>query len=452
MKILLIGRREGYRTMLSENLKKSGLEILECDDLTLAQKELTIRELDLVICCMPFPGGDSLFSVVSTIKSYAGEIEIIIIDHHIELHIAMQLAHAGVYCCFNRPFCLDQLKETINQLRAPGTGLPPRKKARAGSDAQTGNRYVRGNSEIAQKMYQQIDLIAPTRFNVIVTGETGTGKESVARRIAMLSEASEPFVTVDCGCLSKELAVSELFGHEKGSFTGATEKKTGAFESANNGTLFLDEIANLEYEVQGFLLRAIQEKTIRRLGSTQEIAVNTRLIVATNESLLNAVKSGKFREDLYHRLNEFEIIVPPLRTRPSDIPVFVRHFISEINTELNKNVRMPDEYTLTKLARYNWPGNIRELKNAIRRACLFCRDGMAIDLSTLPNHITEYDPLMQFPGQIPASVTIRTARSVTVDDIKTALSVTRNNKSQAARFLGIDRKTLYNRLQDELNS
>lgn len=305
--------------------------------------------------------------------------------------------------------------------------------------------YVRGVSEVAGEMYHQIDLVGPTSFSVIIYGETGTGKEAVAHRVARSGDVSgkAPYIPVDCGCLSKELALSELFGHEKGSFTGALSQKTGAFELANNGTLFLDEIGNLDYEVQGYLLRAIQERKIRRLGGSQEISINTRIIVASNENLAEAVQKGKFREDLYHRLNEFEIIVPPLRSRPEDLPLFIDYFITDTNLELDKMIKVPDPTALDLMQKYHWPGNIRELRNVVRRACLLTPDGCAISAKELPEEITKYAAVAAacYTQALPVK-----ARDITISKIKEALKTVNYNKTKAAKLLGIDRKTLYNKL------
>jgi len=273
----------------------------------------------------------------------------------------------------------------------------------------------------------------------------------VAREVAKSQSESAPYIAVDCGCLSKELALSELFGHEKGSFTGAVARKIGAFELASNGTLFLDEIGNLDYEVQGYLLRAIQERKIHRVGGTEDIPVTPRIIVASNESLSAAVKNGKFREDLYHRLNEFEIIVPPLRSRQDDLDLFIEQFLAETNSELGKNVNAPDEVALSALLNYNWPGNIRELKNVIRRACLLCPDHTAISVDCLPEEMLHSESEQRWKEETEDQMSLRNKkpRDISLKEIQEALKISNYNKSKAAHYLGIDRKTLYNRLKTE---
>ncbi len=233
--------------------------------------------------------------------------------------------------------------------------------------------YLRGVGDCTKEMYRQIELVAPTDYSVVLYGESGTGKEVIARTIHELSSRKDkPFVAVDCGTLSKELASSELFGYVKGSFTGAATDKEGNFEIANGGTLFLDEVANLSYDIQASLLRAIQEKKIRRVGGDKEIPTDVRIIVASNENLQTAYLNGKFREDLYHRFNEFSIIIPPLRERKEDISVFANHFLAHCNAELGKNITGFDKDVIDLFMQYEWPGNLREMRNVIRKAALLC--------------------------------------------------------------------------------
>ncbi|ODS86028.1 MAG: hypothetical protein ABS46_01530 [Cytophagaceae bacterium SCN 52-12] len=446
MKILLIGSPYGYMKVLSVKMRNEGYEVEEANSLPDAQFNLKAQKPEVAICCLPWSKEDRYMTIIAALREASPGTDLIIIDSHIELNVAVDLLHAGVFSCFNYPFIMEQLFSTLSDLgqrrAAPlphSPGLPP--------DLE----FVKGTSYAAKKMFHHIDLVAPTNFNVVIYGETGTGKEVVARLIARQSGTDNPFVAVDCGCLSKELALSELFGHEKGSFTGAMAKKTGAFETAHNGTLFLDEISNLDYEVQGFLLRAIQEKKIRRVGSTTDLPVRTRLIVATNKDLGEMVEKGQFREDLYHRINEFQIVVPPLRSRIEDLYTFLAHFLTETNRELKKNVLMPAEATFASLFQYSWPGNLRELKNVVRRACLLCATGTAIQGDLLPGYITKSSPEKTAANCELQHKAGRTARSITLKDIQDVLIQTNYNKSETARVLGIDRKTLYNRLRNVIS-
>ena len=305
--------------------------------------------------------------------------------------------------------------------------------------------------------------MAPTNFSVIIYGESGSGKEVIARQIHQKSNrAQKPFVAIDCGALSRELAGSELFGHEKGSFTGAIAKKTGSLELANTGTIFLDEIGNLSYDIQVSLLRVVQERKIRRVGGTKDIDIDVRIIIASNEKLWNLARAGKFREDLYHRFNEFSIDVPPLRERKQDIMLFATHFLQLTNTELGKNVQGFDSEVTEVLENYIWYGNLRELKNVIKRATLLT-EGSWIGVRSLPFEIANFSKL-QFDSmtegllQLPNIVAVQTEQTMS-SKLKTAnidaehavileaLKKAGYNKSKAARLLNIDRKTLYNKMK-----
>lgn len=452
MKVLMIGNDRNYLGFLSKKLSESDISTRECDTLDEASPIPGAAPFEAIICCLPLLSKSCPFEVVKQLKQLANGAPVIFISDNIQLHTAMELMREGLYSCFNRPFPLEQLIDTLLQLKGKQTEKDEVAVLEKKSNDRiviAKHRYVKGLSAVANKMYRQIDLVGPTSFSVIIYGATGTGKESVARQVALTQNASAPYIAVDCGCLSKELALSELFGHEKGSFTGAVARKIGAFELAHNGTLFLDEIGNLDYEVQGFLLRAIQERTIHRIGGTEDIPVHTRIIVASNENLSAAVKSGKFREDLFHRLNEFEIVVPALRERQEDLPLFIEQFLSETNIELNKNVGAPDDKAFKALLHYSWPGNIRELKNVIRRACLLCPDHTPINTDCLPSEIlnAEQETLWKEEAEDLMSLRQKKPRDITLKEIEEALKVSNYNKSKAANYLGIDRKTLYNRLK-----
>jgi len=290
-------------------------------------------------------------------------------------------------------------------------------------------------------MYSYIDLVAPTQLAVMIMGESGTGKEHVAQMIHRRSARSAgPYVAVDCGSLSMELAPSELFGHKKGSFTSAIENKTGFFSAASGGTLFLDEVGNLPYGVQMQMLRALQEKKIRPVGTSSDIEVDVRIVTATNEDLEKAIGEGRFREDLYHRLNEFMIKVPPLRNCAEDISVYADHFREEANRELDRKVKSLSPEALERLQRYSWPGNLRELRNVIRRAVLFST-GDSITLDSLP-FLSE----KKKEAEVDTDVSLSAEPGKEKEKIIRALEKVNGNKTKAARLLQIDRKTLYNKI------
>ncbi len=266
----------------------------------------------------------------------------------------------------------------------------------------------------------------------------------MARRFHQLSERkNKPFVSIDCGALSKELAASEMFGHLKGSFTGAIQDKVGQFEAANGGTLFLDEIGNLSYEIQVQLLRALQERRIRRIGSNKDIEVDVRIIAATNEDLQEAVKKGRFREDLSHRLNEFSIKVPSLRDRGDDILMFSRYFLDLANSELNRSVKSMDDRVTKAFLRYSWPGNLREMRNVTRRAVLLSKEDIVKIESLPPELVNEPSRPDDQSANDLKSMAEKTERAVIID----MLQQVNYNKSKAAKLLNIDRKTLYNKMK-----
>lgn len=278
-------------------------------------------------------------------------------------------------------------------------------------------------------------------MSVLINGASGTGKEYVAHRIHELSKRNgKPFIAIDCGSIPKDLAASEFFGHVKGSFTGALTDKAGAFEEANGGTLFLDEIGNLSYEVQIQLLRALQERRIRRIGSTKEIEVDVRLICATNENLKEGIAKGTFREDLYHRINEFTLRMPDLKERREDILLFANFFLDQANRELERNLTGFDAAASEALQRYPWPGNLRQLKNVVKRATLLAQGNFITPLELgedilNPPAETNDTPFSLHNGEQEKQRILH------------ALQRTGNNKSKAAQLLGIDRKTLYNKMK-----
>jgi two-component system response regulator HydG len=297
---------------------------------------------------------------------------------------------------------------------------------------------MEGISKVSKRLKEMIALVAPTTLSVLITGESGTGKENIARSIHALSNcAHKPFVAVDCGAIPKELVASEFFGHVKGSFTGAISDKIGHFEAANGGTLFLDEIGNLSYDTQIQLLRTLQERIIKPVGSNREIQVNVRIISATNESLQVKKEQGTFREDLYHRLNEFIIEVPSLRERQDDILLFAQHFLDLSNSDLKKSVEGFEPDVEAIFMSYAWPGNLREMKNVVKRATLLAKR-KTISLNEIPSEIIEQKNEDRF----------RLFNEKNEDElIRNVLETVGYNKSKAARLLKIDRKTLYNKLK-----
>lgn len=460
MSILLIGEQR-FADHLQTTLSNHKLEALSTVCLKHAADLLKENFYKVIICAMPY-GNYANEDLLIYLKTWAPDSNIIFVADDIRVSKAIDLVKKGLYSCVKKPFLIEDLIHQIKEaVKMSETEPEITKKETVKIPNSIFNGYVKGVSKPAQMMQEQIKLVAPTNFNVIIYGETGTGKESVAERLVAFRGDDSPFVAVDCGCLSRELAASELFGHEKGAFTGANNSKKGAFEQAHNGTLFLDEIGNLDYEVQTYLLRAIQERKIKKVGGDKEINIKVRIVVASNENLTEKVRKGEFREDLYHRLNEFEIVIPPLRERTEDLELFIKHFIREVNLDLNKNILGVDNEAFEILLSYDWPGNIRELKNTIRRACLLTTNDRYISKTVFtseilhqnkqPKYLQEFSE--EYEGdEIPVSAKSnnylkKLLEKAELDQIMEVLRKVNYNKTKAASLLDIDRKTLYNKLK-----
>jgi two-component system response regulator HydG len=400
------------------------------------------QKFDLVLLDYRLPdmSGDD---VLAELKAQSPQVPVVIMTSFVDIRTAVKSIKAGAFEYITKPVNPDELLMLIQQ--ALKTSSSPATK----TSTPTKSTFVRGNSEASEQLHKYIALVAPTDMSVIIEGESGTGKEYVARSIHQQGKRSaKPFVAVDCGALSKDLAASELFGHVKGAFTGATHDKRGQFEAASGGTLFLDEVGNLSYDVQVKLLRAIQERIIQPVGGNAEIKIDVRIITATNDDLLDKVSKGQFREDLYHRLNEFKLKVPAVRERLSDIDDFIQYFIGNANEELGKNVVGLTKEVSDIFYQYDWPGNLRELKNVIKRAVLLTPNDR-IEKEALPIEMLER---LGGDGQTMATPVSRYDLKAIQENqerelIVKTLEEVRYNKSKAARLLNIDRKTLYLKME-----
>nr|WP_299486682.1 sigma-54 dependent transcriptional regulator [uncultured Allomuricauda sp.] len=438
-KILIIEDDTAFCQMLQKFLTRNGYDVSFCFNLKEAKKNLDNTFFDLVLSDVRLPEGDGI-ALLSKVKANSPQTHVILMTGFAEIKTAVSAIKKGAFDYVSKPFTPESILQVIARaLNTDSTGVDPRKpkKDQALIKSHFTKRIV-GSSTASKTMQQYVELVAPTNMSVLLTGESGTGKEVTARTIHERSERrNQRFIAVDCGAIPKELATSEFFGHVKGSFTGAIEDKIGHFEAANEGTLFLDEIGNLSYDNQVQLLRAIQERKIKRVGSTQEILVDVRIISATNENLIEAVTLGNFREDLYHRLNEFSIEIPSLKDREEDLMLFVDFFLERANTELNKSVFHLSEEVIQLLKTYHWPGNLRELKNIIKRAVLFT-DGDTMDLKSLPQTL-HADSKERESANF-------SKHEFEKDRILKALKLTNFNKSKAAKLLQMTRKTLYNKI------
>lgn len=434
--ILIIDDDPAFCLMLATFLEKQGFGAGKVYSAKESLTELKKNSYDLVLTDLRLPDLSGI-DVLKEIKNQYPETPVILMTGYGEIKTAVQAIKLGAYEYVSKPVNPDEILMMVNSALANGN-------AKSGSNNASFN-YLKGKSKVSEQLEKHVSLVAPTNMSVLITGESGTGKEYIAHKIHQQSTRSNgPFIALDCGALTEELAASELFGHVKGSFTGAVHDKTGQFELAHGGTLFLDEIGNLSYEVQIKLLRALQEKSIKKVGGRKDASVDVRIIAASNEDLREAVKHRGFREDLYHRLNEFSLEVPALRDRGEDIDLFADFFLDRSNLELNKEISGFSDSVKSVFHSYSWPGNIREMKNIIKRAVLLSH-GELIEEDQLPNElIHEPTTLNQKPGTGDLkSQTESQEREI----ILATLTKTRYNKSKAAEILKIDRKTLYNKMK-----
>ena len=434
--ILIVEDDLTFSTMLKTWLGKKGFNIDTASTCAKARKTLSTDKFDLVLSDLRLPDQDGI-QLLSWLRKNDIYTPFIIMTSYAEIHSAVEAMKQGASDFVAKPIQPDELLKKIKEAINPPTAEEEITEKSAPETAPS--NYLEGESEAAHQLYNYVALVAPTQMSVLINGASGTGKEYVAHRIHQLSKRSDkPFVALDCGSIPKDLAASEFFGHVKGSFTGALSDKTGAFEEANGGTLFLDEIGNLSYEVQVQLLRALQERRIRKIGSSKEIEVDVRLVSATNENLTEAIAKGNFREDLYHRINEFTLKIPDLKDRPEDILLFANFFLDQANRELGRNLIGFDAEASQALQNYSWPGNLRQMRNVVKRATLLA-SGDLIGIKDL------CDELLNTPHE-ESPLTLHSEKDE-MQRILNALKQTNNNKSKAAIILGIDRKTLYNKMK-----
>ncbi|MGL5015154.1 MAG: sigma-54-dependent transcriptional regulator [Bacteroidales bacterium] len=431
-KILIVEDDTSFLIMLEKWCIKNNYDCSTATECSKAKSLLSSEEFSLILTDLRLPDGDGI-DLLSWMREEKIDTPVILMTSYAEIQSAVASIKMGAYDFLEKPVSPTILKEKIESALSLCKSM---------SDVNSKvvlNNEVEGLSTIVRNMYKDIELVAPTNISVLITGESGTGKEHAARRVHESSKrSSSPFIAVDCGAIPKELAASELFGHIKGSFTGALENKVGVFEEANGGTIFFDEIGNLPYEVQIQLLRALQEKKVRAVGSNREMSVDIRVVSATNENLEEAIKRGEFREDLYHRINEFTITTPPLRDRGEDILLYAKFFIQQANIELERSIVGLSPQAESRILSYNWPGNLRELRNVIRRAALFATGGKIQD-----THLS-----IENGDKTPEATYVAPLRNENEKElIEQALEKSGGNKSLAARLLKIDRKTLYNKLK-----
>ncbi|HMG83016.1 MAG TPA: sigma-54 dependent transcriptional regulator [Ferruginibacter sp.] len=465
-RILVIDDDADMCVLLDRFLTKNGYEVDTAHSGTKGIEKFKDQKFDAVLCDFRLGDKKDGKDILLEIKSINPQTIVLIITGYSDIKTAVDVIKLGAYDYITKPLIPDEVLNVLSKalnnipsataasLKETGQSSSKTKESRSAVN----NEFMVGTAGATKELYKQIDIVAPTNFSIILYGESGTGKEVIAKTIhEKSSRSNKPFIAMDCGTLSKELAGSELFGHMKGSFTGALTDKEGHFELANGGTLFLDEVANLSAEIQASLLRVIQERKFKRVGGVKEMDVDVRIIVASNENLQEAYRKGKFREDLYHRFNEFSINLPPLRQRKNDIPLFAEFFLSRTQNELNKSLDGFEDEIMDMFINYSWPGNLREFRNVVRRSVLLTDSGK-ISTATLPWEITNataeaaYEPQKTAgTAAAPKDATVDlkdTASKAEYEAIMNVLKEVNFNKTKAAELLKIDRKTLYNKIKN----
>ncbi len=475
-RILIIDDDVDMCQLLCNFLKRKGYDAQAASSGKKGLEELKTNHYDILLCDYRLGDMDGK-QVLEQVKSISPSLPVIMVTGYSDIKMAVEIMRLGAFDYITKPLMPEELLKVIQKAleEEPKKAVPvvetkstktDTAKPKKGLDVD--DNIMLGKDKKMTQVFKDIEMVAPTDYSVIIYGESGTGKEVIAKIIHQNSKRkNKPFLAVDCGTLSRELAASELFGHIKGSFTGAIADKVGFFEAANGGTIFLDEIANLPLDVQMVLLRVIQERKFKKVGDSKDIHTDVRIIVASNENLQEAYKAGKFREDLYHRFNEFSISIPPLRMRKDDIPAFAHFFLDKVSAELGKTFEGFEDEVLQLFQNYGWPGNLREFRNVIRRASLLTSGGK-INSNALAWEILGSLPAMPEKSSRPASSATASTEAETEMEIaeaepydlknaasdaeyKTILNALKQvkfNKVKAAKLLNIDRKTLYNKLKN----
>ncbi len=468
-KVLIIDDDLDLCTLLGRFLSKNGFEIDMAHSGAKGIAKFSEKKFDAVICDYRLGDMEGI-KVLTAVRQANPAVKVVMITGYSDIKTAVEVIKLGAFDYIVKPLIPDEVLSVLNKVyQQPSGAKSISTESPAGSTKKKepfkinyhNDEFMIGSSPATKALYEQINIVAETNYSVILYGESGTGKEVIAKTIHDLSSRQgKPFVAMDCGTLSKELSGSELFGHVKGAFTGALQDKVGHFELADGGTLFLDEVSNLSLDVQATLLRVIQERKFKRVGGNKETNVDVRIIVASNENLQDAYRKGKFREDLYHRFNEFSINLPPLRNRKNDILAFAEFFLEKTKRELDKEVIGFEDNVLQTFLQYSWPGNLREFRNVVRRAVLLTPAGEKINSSSLPWEINngesmatddiDVKPSIQLSTQTPKKeLDLKDAASkAEYETIMAVLQQVNFNKKKAAEVLNIDRKTLYNKIKN----
>jgi DNA-binding NtrC family response regulator len=450
-RVLIVDDDRDISSLLSTLMNQEGLTNLTAHDGETALRMVPVARPDMLLVDVKMPGIDGL-TVLKRVKETDPNLPVVLITAYAEIAASVMAMRAGAFDYLAKPF---DHPEVVRVVRAALAERERRHRSMAEEIAADNSlRVMMGPSDAVTHIIREVNRVAHSAFSVIIQGETGSGKELVARAICQLSGRAEaPFIPLDCGAIPETLIESELFGYQKGAFTGASAAKAGLFEAAHGGTLFLDEIANLPLGAQAKLLRVLQEKAVLRLGATRPVKIDVRLLTASNQELQGLVASGQMREDLFFRLNEFTITIPPLRDRKDDIPYLAKRFMDLTNKELQKKVRRFSEYCLEALLSYNWPGNVRQLRSVIRRAVLLADDMITerhLDIKRAPVPGLAFTPKIEGTPWDELSLREIVHRSVVTVEREVLVQVlkhTQGNKAKAARLLHIDYKTIYTKLK-----
>lgn len=444
-KVLIVDDDKLIRNMLCELLELNGFSYTEASCGTDAIKIFRDNRPDAVLLDLKLPGMDGI-ETMKELMLIDKDIPVIFVTGMADIETAIETIKLGAYDFIIKPPKIDRLIFTLK--RAVDKLEMTRSLKKLDSAVEASLEWMLGKSPVIKKITKQINQVASSDLSIVIQGETGTGKTHTAQIIHNLSRRSNgPFMTVDIGAIPDTLIESELFGHEKGAFTGADVKKKGYFESARGGTLFIDDLQNVSYHLQGKLLRAVEEKKIYPVGSVQPLEIDVRIISATNIDIREAVASGKFREDLYYRIGEFIINLPPLRERPEDIPFFAGRFLKEIAADMDKHITGIEYSAIERLIRHSWSGNIRELRNVIRRAVLWA-DSELIQYDNIEFLMDRQPgPVNPSPLRPLKELSLSAVKDVEEKAIKQTLKHTNGNKSQAAAILQVDYKTLLTKMK-----
>ncbi len=442
-RIMVVDDEKNIREALGGVLTDEGYSVVSAPDAESALKALPGERPDVILLDIWLPGMDGM-AALREIKTLDPEVQVIMISGHASIETAVEATKLGAYDFIEKPVSLDKVLLTVEHALAHRRLSSEVRELR---EKALEKYEIIGETPVMKALKKDIQRAAPSNSWILITGENGTGKEFVAHNIHLLSTRSaRPFVEVNCAAIPEELIESELFGHDKGAVTGAVSKKKGEFDMADRGTIFLDEIADMSMRTQAKVLRILQEQTFERVGGTELIRVDVRVIAATNKDLREEIKKGNFREDLYYRLNVIPFVVPPLRERAEDIPLLVEHFLGEASAKSGVEPLGVDEEVMRRLQEYRWPGNIRELKNLVERLVIMS-PGPSITLDDLPSYISGRAPSADH-GDLFARSTLRDARSSFEKEfIKRKLKAFGGNIARTAEAIGIERSHLYRKIK-----